>query len=91
VAAVHPLGRPVAWRPAAPPDASLAPVGSRRAWLAPGGGWIDCPVYDRARLPLEGTIAGPAIVEQRETNTVLLAGQRATIHGSGALLVEEAR
>jgi N-methylhydantoinase A len=89
VAAVHPLGRPVVWRPAPSDETSLDPARARPAWLGTGGGFVDCPVYDRARLPMGGAIEGPAIVEQKETNTVVLEGQRLTVHDTGVLLIEE--
>ena len=91
VAAVHPLASPVIWQPSEPANASLLPVRQRAAWLAPGGGFIDCPVYNRERFPLRGMITGPAIIEQRETNIVVLEGQQVRIGGSGVLIIEEIR
>jgi N-methylhydantoinase A len=53
--------------------------GHRRAYFPETGGWIDCPVYDRYRLPAGLTIAGPAIVEERESTSVLPPGTLATV------------
>ena len=56
------------------PDASPARTGSRKAWLPEAGGWTECPVYDRDRLRPGNHIAGPAIIEQMDTTTVVLPG-----------------
>lgn len=49
-------------------------------------------VYDRARLGADDRIAGPAIVEQYDSTTVVLAGQALTVDDFGNLLItEEAR
>ncbi|OGA46787.1 MAG: hypothetical protein A3G24_22705 [Betaproteobacteria bacterium RIFCSPLOWO2_12_FULL_62_13] len=42
----------------------------RKAWF-PETGFVVTPVYDRERLPVDCRIAGPAIVEQMDTTTVL--------------------
>jgi N-methylhydantoinase A len=41
------------------------------------GGTVVCPIYDRDRLMSGNRIAGPAIVEQMDSTTVILPGQRA--------------
>jgi N-methylhydantoinase A/oxoprolinase/acetone carboxylase beta subunit len=56
--------------------ASTSPVagglkGRRRAYFPETGGWIDCPVYDRYSLAAGMQIPGPAIVEERESTSVL--------------------
>jgi N-methylhydantoinase A len=49
-------------------------------------------VYDRARLGADDRIAGPAIVEQYDSTTVVLADQALTVDDFGNLLItEEAR
>ena len=40
-------------------------------------GYVRCPVYDRARLPVGARIEGPAVVEEPESTTVLPAGHDA--------------
>ena len=37
----------------------------------PETGFVNTPVYDRDRLPADARIAGPAIVEQMDTTTVV--------------------
>ena len=44
-------------------------------------------VYDRSKLPAETTIAGPAILEQAETTTVVPPGWQGRIRGDGALVL----
>ena len=58
----------------------------RPVWF--DGGWIDTPVYAREKLPLDATIAGPSILEQRDATTVLEPGDRATSDAVGNLIVE---
>jgi N-methylhydantoinase A len=45
--------------------------GRRRAYFPEAGGWVDCPVYNRYRLAAGLEVAGPAIVEERESTSVL--------------------
>jgi len=42
-------------------------------------------VYDRARLPIEARVAGPAIIEQLDTTTVIPPGHAALVESSGNL------
>ena len=53
--------------------------GRRRAYFPETGGWIDCPIYDRYKLAAGLEIAGPAIVEERESTSVLPPGTVATV------------
>jgi N-methylhydantoinase A len=64
-------------------------VGQRHAWLPEAGGWGDVPLYDRTRLSSGLRIDGPAIVEQMDSTTVILPGQRATVDIYGNLVIEE--
>jgi N-methylhydantoinase A len=51
------------------------------------GGWFDTPVFDRASLGREATLAGPAIVEQPDTTVVIDPGATAVIDGLGNLVI----
>jgi N-methylhydantoinase A len=62
--------------------------GRRRAYFPETGGWIDCPIYDRYHLAAGLTIAGPAIVEERESTSVLPPGTIATVDEYASLIVE---
>ena len=83
--AVHtfPLPRP-AVTSAAPARGSLedARVAERRAYF---GGFLPTPIYERARLPLGARLAGPAIVEQPDTTTVIPPGVVALVDDGGNL------
>lgn len=49
---------------------------------------VRTPIYRRAELGLGQAIDGPAIVEEVDSTTVVLAGQRARVAPSGALHVD---
>jgi N-methylhydantoinase A len=87
--AVHrfPLPPPVV-RPAARLAGELddARVGQRAAYFAPRG-FVPTAIYERARLPLGSQVAGPAIVEQADTTTVIPPGYRASVDASGNLRI----
>jgi 5-oxoprolinase (ATP-hydrolysing)/N-methylhydantoinase A len=59
--------------------------GSRRAWF--DGGFIDTPVYDRYALAVGSTLAGPAIVEEREATTIIPPGDTLTVGVGGMLRI----
>ena len=88
--AVHtyPLPRPTL-RPRAPATDAIvdARIGERRAWF---GGFVPTPIYDRARLPVGARVAGPAIVEQPDTTTVIPPGHAALVDPSGNLRLRRA-
>lgn len=51
------------------------------------GRWIDTPNYDRAKLVLGEKIAGPAIIRQYDTTTVLLPDHYAEVDPHGNLQI----
>lgn len=57
----------------------------RPVWF--DGAWLDTPVYDRERLPLEAAIEGPAILEQLDATTVLGPGDFARGDADGNIVV----
>jgi N-methylhydantoinase A len=59
----------------------------RRAYFPEIGGWVDCPIYDRYHLAAGLQIAGPAIVEERESTSVLPPGTLATVDEYANLIV----
>jgi N-methylhydantoinase A len=59
----------------------------RRAWFPESGGWTDCPVYDRYALAPGTELSGPAIVEERESTSVLPPGTTAAVDEYANLLV----
>ncbi|HYE94423.1 MAG TPA: hydantoinase/oxoprolinase family protein, partial [Terriglobales bacterium] len=62
----------------------------RRVFFA-GAGWRDCPCVDRETLGAGAVVAGPAVVEQLDSTTVIPPGQRATVDRVGNLVVRAAR
>ncbi|HEY1701561.1 MAG TPA: hydantoinase/oxoprolinase family protein [Trebonia sp.] len=73
-----------------PPAAGPAePAALRKVYFAEAGAAIDCPVYERAAFGAGTTLAGPAIVGQLDSTTVVLPGQRARVDAAGNLLIEE--
>jgi N-methylhydantoinase A len=60
----------------------------RPAYFPEKSDYIDTPVYDRYRLPVGAWLAGPAIVEERESTTVLPPGCGARVDDYGTLLVD---
>jgi len=48
---------------------SPAPIGHRPAWF--GQGFVDTPIHRRADLPNGVRIAGPAIIEETESTTIV--------------------
>ena len=90
--AVHtyPLSRPPV-RPPAPATGSVddARIAERRAYFAPAG-FVATAVYERARLPLGSRLAGPAIVQQADTTTVIPPRHVAEVEASGNLRLRRA-
>jgi N-methylhydantoinase A len=62
----------------------------RRAYFPEAGGWVQCAVHDRYALAAGETLAGPAIVEERESTTVLPPGVRARVDEYATLVVGDA-
>ncbi len=76
-----------AFPPATGPVAD-AIMTTREVWLPECGGFAAAPVYDRDMLGPGHVIAGPAIVEQMDSTTLILAGQTATVDAYLNLIVE---
>ncbi|MBM3508043.1 MAG: hydantoinase/oxoprolinase family protein [Alphaproteobacteria bacterium] len=83
----------------APPAPKLRPPGAtadakpkaqRRAWQPERGDFDIVPVYDRYALRAGQAIDGPAIIEERESTTVLYRGDRLGVHANGCLVIEVA-
>jgi len=61
--------------------------GHRRILTAHSGDFVMATVYERNRLTPGTRFAGPAIVEQADTTTVVEPGWRADIDASGTLML----
>jgi N-methylhydantoinase A len=75
--------------PAAGATAADARIAERRVYFE--GGFRDTAVFDRARLPREAELAGPAIVEQDDTTTVLMPRHVARVDAAGNLILSADR
>ncbi len=69
-------------------DAEPARIGERDVWMPEAGGFVACPIYDRARLKPGNRIAGPAIIEQMDTTTIVLPDMLATVEPHLNLILE---
>jgi N-methylhydantoinase A len=76
-------------REAAPAEV-VEPRTVRPVYFAEAGGFVDCPVYDRYRLGAGVVLAGPTIVEELDSTTVVHPGFRAGIDRYGDLVLEVA-
>ena len=61
---------------------------TRRAYFPEARGYTDTPVYDRYELAAGTSLTGPAIVEERESTTVLPPGVTATVDEYANLIAE---
>ena len=60
-------------------------IGTRSVWFEQGR--CDTPIYRREHLPLEGTLEGPAIIEQLDSTTVVEPGNTVAVDTFGNLLI----
>ena len=67
-------------------SARAAERSSRKAWF--DGGFVETPVFDRELLRSGNRIAGPALVEEHASTTVLLSTDTLVVDAAGNLLIE---
>ena len=70
-------------------DARAARKGTRPVYFAEGG-WTETPLYDRYALTEGHQIAGPAIVEELDSTTVIPPGYAARVDRYGNLILRNA-
>jgi N-methylhydantoinase A len=89
VAAVGPMARPEMLEvEQGSTDAHAAFKGTRKVYFEEAGGYVDCATYERSRLKANNRVAGPAIIEQMDTTTVIPPGEQARVDRYGNLVVE---
>ncbi|MGA2893265.1 MAG: hydantoinase/oxoprolinase family protein [Xanthobacteraceae bacterium] len=71
-----------------PPPQAFA--GNRPVYFAESG-YVDTPTYDRAHLAARNRIAGPALIEEYASITVLHPGDVLEVDGFGNLIIETGR
>lgn len=59
----------------------------RKAYFPEAGGYTTCVVLDRYRLKPGIEISGPAIIEERESTTIVLPGDSVLVSPSGSLII----
>lgn len=67
------------------PDPASALIGKRLVEWGVLGGRIDTPVYDRSRLRAGHKLAGPALVQEYASTTVVLPGDKVVVDALGNL------
>ena len=75
--------------PIGPGNLAQALIERRPFYDLARGKFLDACVYDRGRLGAGDCFAGPAIVEQYDSTTVVLAAQTLTVDDFGNLLIRE--
>ena len=66
-------------------DPGVAQTGTSKVYVQ--GEFADAAIYDRLKLRAGDVIAGPAIVVEMDSTTLVLPGHSATTHPSGSLLI----
>jgi N-methylhydantoinase A len=67
-----------------------AKTGSRRVYFGDTHGWMETGVYRREKLPGLTPLAGPAVIDEMSSTTIVLPGQTATVDRAGNILIERA-
>ena len=62
--------------------------GRRAIYHGARAGWIETPVFARDALPAGGEIAGPAVIEEMSSTTLLAPSQRACVDAFGNLVID---
>jgi N-methylhydantoinase A len=69
-------------------DDAGALLGHRDVYFPRAGGYVSTAVYDRYRLSCGSRLAGPALVQERESTLVLPPGARCTVAGDSSMVVD---
>lgn len=64
------------------------PIGHREAYFPEADGVVACPVFRRERLVPGNTIAGPAVIEEKESTTVVLPGDLVSVDSRHNVVIE---
>ena len=83
------LDKPVPKRSslAAPEQAEAARNSSRPVYFTAATGFVETPVYARERLAAGARIAGPALIEEYASTTVVFPGDRVEVSEYGDLVI----
>jgi N-methylhydantoinase A len=61
--------------------------GTRPVWFAEAGGFVPCPILDRYRLGAGASIPGPAVIEEKDSTTVVHPGYVAQVDRFGNMVM----
>jgi N-methylhydantoinase A len=85
VTGIGPIRKPELREVAAGSGAESARTGSRRVFF--DDGWVEAPVYDRARLGAGDEVTGPAVFEEFSSTVPLHPGFAARVDAYGNLVI----
>ena len=64
------------------------PPARRRAYFPESGGYTEIQVLDRTGLRVGERVEGPALIEETDSTTLVLPGDRAAISPRGHLVID---
>jgi N-methylhydantoinase A len=67
------------------------PKERRQVFFAESDGFVDCPIFDRYALPTGASLAGPAVVAEFDSTTVVHPGFGLRVDDLGNLVIEKER
>jgi N-methylhydantoinase A len=70
------------------PGAADGPVATRQCYFPHVGGSIDTAVFNRSALRRGRTLAGPAVVHQPDSTTVIPPGYACRVDAQGNLVLD---
>jgi N-methylhydantoinase A len=70
---------------------STAIAAQRKIYFGVRHGWLDTPVYARAKLPAGAKLEGPALIEEMSSTVLLAPGQSASVDRIGNLIIDTGR
>ena len=77
----------VSARLVAPTGAAGGPYATRAIYFA-GTGCVDTPIYRRDLMPQGTHVAGPALIEEMDSTTLLHPGNVAAVRADGSLVID---
>jgi N-methylhydantoinase A len=72
-------------------EVTNAVAAQRKIYFGVRHGWLDTPVYARAKLPAGGKLEGPALIEEMSSTVLLAPGQSASVDRIGNLVIDTGR
>jgi N-methylhydantoinase A len=73
------------------PKTTLTGDAHRKVYFSESGGFVDTPVYLRASLTNSGVVAGPAVIEEMDSTTVIPPAFLASVDEQGNLRISRVK